>query len=116
MKKTLSAVAVVILVASTFVLTACPPHETIAAINRDPGRYAGREITVGGRVAESVGALGFGFFKLDDGTGTLWVYSQSFGTPQSGAKVAVVGRLDVQGITVMGHSYGTILRETQRRH
>ncbi len=116
MKKSLSAVAVMALVASTFILTACPPHESLAAINRDPGRYTGREITVGGRVVESVGALGFGFFKLDDGTGTLWVYSQSFGTPQNGSKVGVVGRIDIQGINVMGRSFGVILRETQRRH
>ena len=116
MKRSLSTLAVMALVASTFVLTACPPHESLAAINRDPGRYAGREITVGGRVVESVGALGFGFFKLDDGTGTIWVYSQSFGTPQNGSKVGVVGRIDMQGINVMGRNFGTILRETQRRH
>jgi len=115
-KRSLSAFAVVALIACTLVLTACPPHESLAAINRDPGRYAGREITVGGRVVESIGALGFGFFKLDDGSGTLWVYSQSFGTPSNGSKVGVVGRLDVQGISVMGHSYGLILKETQRRH
>lgn len=116
MKRSLSAAAVLVLVASTFVLTACPPHESLAAINRDPGRYTGREITVGGRVVESVGALGFGFFKLDDGTGTIWVYSQSFGTPQNGSRVGVVGRIDIQGINVMGRNFGIILRETQRRH
>ena len=116
MKKSLSAVAVLVLLATMLVLTACPPHESLAAVNRDPGRYQGREITVGGRVTESVGALGFGFFKLDDGSGTLWVYSQNFGTPAQGSKVGVVGRLDVQGLSLMGHTYGLILRETQRRH
>lgn len=116
MKRTYSAVAVLALIASTVILTACPPHESLGAINRDPGRYMGREITVGGRVVESIGALGFGFFKLDDGSGTLWVYSQNFGTPQNGTKVGVVGRLDVQGINVMGRNFGTILKETQRRH
>jgi hypothetical protein len=115
-KRSLSAVAVLALVACTLVLTACPPHESLASINRDPGRYAGREITIGGRVVQSIGALGFGFFKLDDGTGTLWVYSQNFGTPQDGSKVAVVGRVDVQGVSVMGHNYGMVFRETQRRH
>ena len=116
MKKSLSAVAVLAVVATTLLLTACPPRESIAKINRDPGRYAGRDISVGGRVLESIGALGFGFFKLDDGTGTLWVYSQSFGTPEQGSKVGVVGRIDSQGISLMGHHYGLILRETQRRH
>lgn len=116
MRRSLSAVAVLALIAGTLILTACPPHESIAAINRDPGRYAGREITVGGRVVESIGALGFGFFKIDDGSGTLWVYSQNFGTPSNGSKVGVVGRLDMQGINVMGRNFGMILKETQRRH
>lgn len=116
MRRSLSAFAVVALIAGTFVLTACPPHESIAAINRDPGRYAGREITVGGRVEESIGALGFGFFKIDDGSGTLWVYSRNFGTPSNGSKVGVIGRLDMQGINVMGRNFGVILKETQRRH
>ena len=116
MKRSLSAFAVLALAAGTLLLAACPPRESIAAINRDPGRYAGRDISVGGRVVESIGALGFGFFKLDDGSGTLWVYSQNFGTPSNGSKVGVVGRLDSQGINVMGRNFGMILRETQRRH
>jgi len=115
-KRSLSAIAVLAFLASALVLTACPPRESIAAINRDPGRYAGREISVGGRVVESIGALGFGFFKIDDGSGTLWVYSQNFGTPSNGSKVGVVGRLDMQGIKVMGRNFGMILKETQRRH
>lgn len=116
MKRSVSALGVVALALCTVILTACPPRERIASINRDPGRYAGREISVGGRVVESIGALGFGFFKLDDGTGTLWVYSQNFGTPSNGSKVGVVGRIDVQGINVMGRNFGMILKETQRRH
>ncbi len=116
MKRSWSTFSVFALLAGTLILTACPPRESIAAINRDPGRYSGREISVGGRVVESIGALGFGFFKLDDGSGTLWVYSQNFGTPSNGSKVGVVGRIDVQGINVMGRNFGMILKETQRRH
>jgi hypothetical protein len=115
-KRSLAALAVPVLIVCTLLLSACPPRENIAAINRDPGRYAGREITVGGRVVESIGALGFGFFKIDDGSGQLWVYSQNFGTPSNGSKVGVVGRLDMQGINVMGRNFGMILKETQRRH
>ena len=116
MKRSLAAFAVPALLACTLLFSACPPRESIAAINRDPGRYAGREISVGGRVVESIGALGFGFFKIDDGSGQLWVYSQNFGTPSNGSKVGVVGRLDMQGINVMGRNFGMILKETQRRH
>jgi hypothetical protein len=53
-------------------LAGCPPRVSIAKINRDPGRYAGEEITIAGRVIDSYGALGRGAFEIDDGTGTMW--------------------------------------------
>jgi membrane protein implicated in regulation of membrane protease activity len=107
--------AVFLLLISTVLLTACPPHVRLGDLNRDPSRYAGKEITVVGRVVESIGALGFGFYKLDDGTGQLWVYSSGYGAPANGAKVRVVGQIDVQGITAGGRSFGLILRQTERR-
>lgn len=115
MKNRFAIPAVMVLLASTLLLTACPPHVRLGDLNRDPSRYAGKEITVAGRVTESIGALGFGFYKLDDGTGTLWVYSSGYGAPANGAKVSVVGRIDLQGITAGGRSFGLILRQTERR-
>lgn len=46
-------------------------------------------------MTESIGALGFGFFKLDDGTGTIWIYSDRFGAPAQGSNTAVTGKLDI---------------------
>jgi len=106
--------AVLITIASVW-LTGCPPRLRISDINRDPGRYAGKEVTVAGRVSTSLGVFGTGFFQIDDGTGTIWVYSQNFGVPGNGAKVAVTGRIE-QGVNVGGRSFATLLRETQRRH
>lgn len=96
-------------------LTGCPTRTSIAEINRDPGKYSGKEITVAGKVSDSFGALGTGVFQIDDGTGRLWVFSQNYGVPGSGAKVAVTGRLQ-QGFSFGGRSFALALRQTQARH
>ena len=93
----------------------CPTHTSIANITRDPGHFAGKDVTVAGHVSDSFGALGAGVFQIDDGTGTIWVYSGSYGVPSNGAKVAVTGRIE-QGFSFGGRSFATILRETQPRH
>jgi hypothetical protein len=93
----------------------CPGRTTIAAINRDPGRYSNRQITIAGRVTNSFGALGSGVFEVEDDTGRMWVLSQSYGVPSTGAKLAVTGRIS-QGFALGGRNFATILKETQRRH
>ena len=96
-------------------LTGCPPRTTIADLNRDPGRYAGKDVTIGGHVSDSFGAMGNGVFEVDDGTGRMWVYSQNYGVPNNGSNVSVTGRVE-QGFSFGGRSFGVILRETSRRH
>jgi hypothetical protein len=100
---------------TVFLLVACPARQSIADINRDPGRYAGKEVTIAGRVTNSFGAFGVGAYEVDDGTGTMWVYTERYGTPASDAKIAVVGRIE-QGFSFGGHNFLTVLKETQRRH
>ena len=34
---------------------------------------------------------GSGVYQVDDGTGQMWVFSQNFGVPSNGAKIAVTG-------------------------
>ncbi len=86
----------------------------IGDIHRDPGHYLNKEVTVAGQVTNAFGALGQGAFELDDGTGTIWVVSQGFGVPATGARVAVTGRIQ-QGVTVGGRSFANVLRETKAR-
>ena len=107
--------SIVILLLSTVFLLACPTRAKIADINRDPGKYQGKEISVAGKVSDAFGALGTGVFQIDDGTGRLWVFSQNYGVPGSGAKVAVTGRLE-QGFSFGGRSFALALRQTQARH
>jgi hypothetical protein len=96
-------------------LVGCPPRESIAKINQDPGRYAGKEILIAGQVTDSFGALGSGVFQVDDGTGAMWVFSKKYGIPGGGAKLAVTGRLQ-QGFAFAGRNFATIMLETERRH
>jgi hypothetical protein len=103
------------LAVTAMLLIACPAQQKIADLNRDPARYAGKEVTVAGRVTNSFGAFGVGAYQVDDGTGTMWVYTERYGTPASDAKVAVIGRIE-QGFSFGGHNFLTVLKETQRRN
>ncbi len=113
MNKHLKLMAASILAAATLVLLACTAHPTIAEINRDPGRYADKDIKVSGRVSGGFAAFGTGVYQIDDGTGSMWIYSQN-GVPSNGAQVSVIGRIQ-QGFSIGGRSYATILREIEPR-
>ena len=97
-----------LLVAGTLVLAGCPTRTSIERILRDPGRYAGREVAIGGRVSNSFGALGTGVYQVDDGTGQIWVYSQRYGVPGNGARVGVEGTVS-QGFSFGGRSFAVVL-------
>lgn len=102
------------LVATIFLLMGCPPRTKISDIERDPGKYANKDVTIAGRTSNSYGALGSGMFQVDDGSGTMWVYSQNYGVPGNGTKVAVTGRIS-QGFSFGGRSFAIILRQSRPR-
>jgi hypothetical protein len=70
-------------------LTGCE-QKTIHQILVDPHRYASQEVGVAGKVVRSYSVLEHGAYEVDDGTGTLWVISNT-GVPREGARVAVKG-------------------------
>lgn len=94
-------------------LAACGTTK-IADVHRDPGRFAGKEVTISGKVTSSVGIMKQGAFEVDDGTGKMWVLSDRFGVPAQDASVKVTGTVQT-GATVGGQSFGTVLRETKPR-
>jgi hypothetical protein len=106
---------VLLVSAAGLLLAGCPARESVAKINQDPARFAGKEISIAGQVTDSFGAAGTGVFQIDDGTGTMWVFSKGYGVPGGGAKVAVTGVIQ-QGFAFGGRNFATILRETQPRH
>ena len=114
MSRRISVVAVAGVLLSALLLTGCPPRVKISDIQRDPGHYMNREITVAGRVDRSFGALGMGAFQIDDGTGKMWILSQNFGVPGQGVTTAVTGRL-MQTATFGGKTFTNVLQETRSR-
>lgn len=117
MSKTPSLLAQVSLVSLVCVclLAASSSPQAIEAINHDPGRFHGKQITIAGRVVNSFAVMGQGVFLVDDGSGRLWVFSDKFGVPGRDAEVEVTGKIE-QGFTFRGKNYVVILRETQERH
>jgi len=103
-----------VLAAAILLLAGCPTQTSISEINRDPGRFSGKEVSIHGQVSDSFGALGNGVFQLDDGTGKIWVYSQNYGVPGNGSKISVTGKIE-QGFAFGGRNFGVILRQTHNR-
>lgn len=115
MKKLSRILAAVSIVTVMLALTGCPRRTSIAEINSDPGKFAGKEVMIVGTVSDAFGALGEGVFQVNDGTGKLWVLSQGFGIPGNGSRTGVIGRVE-QGVSFGTRNFGTVLRETQKRH
>ena len=115
LRKCFRILSVLLLTIGTLLLAACPSRTNIGRINGDPGHFVGKEVAIAGHVTTSFGALGTGVFEVDDGTGRIWVYSQNYGVPSTGAKVGVRGTLQ-QGFSLGGRNFATIIRETERRH
>ncbi len=103
------------LAAGMLLLAGCPTQAKIADITSDPGRFAGKDVSIHGTVSDAFGALGNGVFQIDDGTGRMWVYSQNFGVPGNGNKISVTGRIE-QGFAFGGRNFGVILRQTEAHH
>lgn len=110
-RSALLGVSVVIL---SLAMTGCPARMRIAQIQRDPGRYYGREVTVVGRVTRSYGAAGAGVYEIDDGTGRVWVLTERYGVPDKDTYIGITGKV-YPGITWEGRTYGMGMHETRRR-
>jgi hypothetical protein len=80
-----------LLLASTVVSTACASR-TVNQIMADPARYRNRDVRLSGRVIDSYGVASRGAYRIDDGTGQLWVVSEQ-GVPRRNARVTLKGRV-----------------------
>ena len=89
-------------------------REKIADINADPGRYHQKEVQIAGQVTQSIGVLGKGVYQINDGTGSLWVYSDKLGVPSKGTLVGVKGTV-MPTVTFLGVNYATVMRESGRK-
>jgi hypothetical protein len=71
-------------------------------------RYANRNVTVEGQVSQVVGALNYGVYQVEDGTGKIYVVSTR-GVPTKGARVRVKGPVQ-PGFNFMGKSLGAVIK------
>jgi hypothetical protein len=105
----------------TLFATGCPEQKSIAEINRNPARYQDKEVIVVGRVTDSYGVgipgtnIGGGAYKIDDGTGSMWVLVTDGNVPSRGSEIGVKGRVG-SGINWKGRNYGLGIYEEQRKY
>jgi len=91
----------------------------VARLLAEPERFANRNVGLKGDVVESVSLLGHGVYKLDDGTGTIWIVSKH-GVPRRGARVSVKGKVrdvvDVSTIFKLPEEIGSGLVMIEDEH
>jgi hypothetical protein len=87
-------------------------NPSIGELQRNPGRYVDRTVSVEGRVTTSWGVplVPFKFYRVDDGTGEVTVLSNGSRTPPSGSRVRVKGRVNEVAV-LGGRSVGLHLEE-----
>lgn len=99
-------------VVAVLAFSACATTTSIGDLMDDPFRYDGQEVSVRGEVRESVGFLGPGIYRLEDGTGSLPVVTDQGGAPRSGSEVRVTGTFRA-AFSVAGRSLA-VLMEAER--
>lgn len=87
-------------------------NPSIAELKLNPGRYQDRSVNIHGTVTSSWGVplVPFRFYKVDDGTGEVTVFSQGSRTPTRGARVDVRGKVNEVAV-LGGQSLGLHLKE-----
>jgi len=99
-------------------LSACALHSpSVAELKYNPGRYQNKTVSVNGVVTSSWGVplVPFKVYKIDDGTGSIWVLATDRGVPSKGSEVGVQGTIG-SGINWKGRNYGLGMYEEKRRY
>ena len=78
----------------------------------DPGRFDKQVVRISGTVGHSIGVLGYGAYRIDDGTGSLVVLTKERGAPREGARVGVEG--EFRAAYTLGTDSAAALMEKQR--
>jgi hypothetical protein len=81
-----------LLAAAALATGACASTKSINELLADPARYRNRTVQVSGEVVDSFSVANRGAYRIDDGTGELWIVSE-VGVPRRTARVSVKGRV-----------------------
>lgn len=120
--RTISTAALLVVITFVgFFTTACPERRTIAEIERNPSRYQDKEVVIAGVVRDSYGIsipgtnVGGGAYKIDDGTGSIWVVVTDGSVPSKGSEVGIKGVVG-SGVNFKGRNYGLGIWEKDRKY
>ena len=84
--------SVLMLFAASMLVSSACSSMTVNKIAADPSRYSNRDVQLSGAVVDSYSLGARGAYRIDDGTGQLWVVSDN-GVPRRSARVTVKGRV-----------------------
>jgi hypothetical protein len=114
------AVVAAALSVSTLASAACAAR-TVNQVLADPSRYRDREVQLSGAVVDSYSFVNRGAYRIDDGTGQLWVVSDK-GVPRTSARVTVKGTIregfnlgSLGGRLPQGIGSGLVLMESSHK-
>jgi len=108
-----------LMVSAALVTVVSAGRKSIADIEANPSKYQNKTVTIVGVVRDADGVnipiIGIrgGCYKVDDGTGSIWVCSDE-GVPTKGAEVKVKGKVQT-GATIKGKNYGLVIIEKDRK-
>ena len=103
-----------VVIAAMFILfLSCGNAVTIEKIVKNPRAYENKSVQVEGKVTNSTGIVGIGYFTISDGTNDIQVFTKS-GLPVEGETVNVKGRftqvLKAGNMQVLAIQEGEIVR------
>jgi len=119
MRKITTWLGIALAVSSMLLLTACPQPVTISKLSNESDKYLNKDVTVVGTVQKGYGlslpVMGMrgGVYKIDDGTGSIWVVTER-NIPAEGTRIGITGRLQ-EGANWNGKNYGLGIYEKERR-
>jgi len=91
----------------------CKGATPIKTLLDDPGQYEVKTVRVQGTVKSNISVLNYGAYRLDDGTGTITVITQTGGAPREGARVGVEG--DFRSAFTIGTESVAAIMEHKRK-
>ena len=91
--------------------SACGEKLLIRQVLDNSEQFRNQQITLSGKVVEtiSIPLVNKGFFKMNDGTGEIWVRPVG-NVPNKDEKVLITGTLKI-GLTIADKNFGLILIE-----
>ena len=94
-----------------FVISGCGSYINISEIKDRPQEYRDRQISVKGKVVETleIPIIHKGMYQMDDGTGKIWIVPQDR-VPFRGEEVTVKGRIKT-GFSIRSRTFGTVIVE-----